>query len=185
VTFDPPLHIGSFNAPAHAGPGGADELGGFAVGPRPGGQRIYLTFVQEADHVPARLALVTSDDGGATWTAPRPIVPAIPPGWGAGASSVMVNASGVVGVQFFSLDDKAGFDLYFCASTDGGATFSTPVRISTATSVYPQNEPRWVGQDQVYGDVSADGNFQLVWTDARNHATTFAIYHRTARVSER
>lgn len=182
ITFDPPIHITPWNSPAKSGFGGADELGGLGVGTWNGGQRVYLTFAQEFSGFPATLMLTTSDDGGSTWTPPRAIAPSIPTDWGAGSSSIMVNAGGVVGIQFYSLGNHENFDIYFTSSTDGGITFSTPVRISSATSHQPEDEPRWAGQDQVYGDVSADGNFQLVWTDSRQNAAVYQIYHRTAQV---
>jgi len=95
----------------------------------------------------------------------------------------MANSDGVVGVQWYAMKHEKEFDLYFAGSIDGGATFSTPMRISTAPSNEPANEARYPGQDQVYGDAAADGSFRLVWTDARNHAPGYVTFCRTARVS--
>jgi len=183
VTFDPPIVITPWNGPAKTIAGGAAETGGFAVGTWQGRERIYLTFAQGLETEPDALMMTTSDDGGTTWTKPRAIVPPALPGWGAGSSSIMVNSTGIVGIQYYSLESGHDFDVFFTASTDGGATFSKPVRLSTATSNQPLTEPRWAGQDQVYGDTDAKGVFHLVWTDARNHATAYQVYTRSVTVT--
>jgi len=182
-TFDPPILIAPWNNPAKTIAGGAAETGGFAVGTWQGRERIYLTFAQGLETEPDALMLTTSDDGGTTWTQPRAIVPPALPGRGAGSSSIMVNSAGVIGIQYYSLESGHDFDVFFTASTDGGATFSRPLRVSTAPSIQPLTEPRWAGQDQVYGDVDAKGVFHLVWTDARNFATAYQVYTRSVTVT--
>ncbi|HBC87592.1 MAG TPA: hypothetical protein DCZ94_11600 [Lentisphaeria bacterium] len=186
VTFGAPIKIASKNSIGNdAGAGDASCLGGFAVGKWGKGQRVYLTYSQSRPKQPAELMLTTSDDGGLKWTAPRSIVPSTPSGWGAGSSSLMVNSDGVIGVQYYSLKQGNNeFDIYFTASVDGGTTFSTPVRISTATSTEPKTprQPRTPGQDQVYSDTAPDGSFRLVWPDARSNAPAYTLYYRMVKV---
>jgi hypothetical protein len=94
----------------------------------------------------------------------------------------MANADGVVGIQYYSLKNLKEFDIYFTASVDGGQTFATPERVSTATSRAPDKSVRSPGQDQVYADAAPDGTFRLVWTDARKGSPQYVIYYRQARV---
>ncbi len=186
VTFDPPILVTPLSQPGDAGVGGSAALGGFAVGKWGRGERIYLCYaLQRAGRQPAALALTRSDDGGSTWTAPKSVAPSTPAGWGAGSSSIMANADGVVGIQYYSLKNKKDFDIYFTTSVDGGQTFSTPERVSTATSHAPERSARAPGQDQVYGDAAPDGTFRLVWTDKREGAPEYVIYYRQTRVETR
>jgi hypothetical protein len=186
VTFSPPIKVATINTPGNPGVGGANCLGGMAAGKFGAGSRVYLSYPLDLETQPAALMLTTSDDGGQTWSQPRCIAPPVPDGWGAGSASTMVNADGVVGVQWYAMKDPGNesshFDLYFTASTDGGATFGTPVRVSTATSKAPPKQPRTPGQDQVYGDTAPDGSFRLVWTDARDGAANYTNYMRSVRV---
>ncbi|GEM_PF-3500613 len=185
-TFGNPVKIASKNSIGNdAGAGDASCLGGFAAGKWGKGQRVYLTYSQSRPGKPADLMLTTSDDAGMNWSKPRAIVPSTPSGWGAGSSSVMVNADGVVGVQYYSMKEGNNeFDIYFTASADGGNTFTAPARVSKETSTEPKNprQPRTPGQDQVYGDVASDGSFRIVWPDARNKATFYSLYSRMVKV---
>lgn len=183
VTFSAPIKIAAINTPAGQGPGGANCLGGMAAGKFGAENRIYLSYPLDLAGQPAALMLTTSDDGGQTWAMPRCIAPPAPAGWGAGSAGTMVNTEGVLGVQWYAMKDGVNFDLYFTASTDGGATFAAPVRVSSETSKEPPKQPRTPGQDQVYGDAAPDGSFRLVWTDARNQAATYTNFFRSAKVN--
>jgi hypothetical protein len=97
----------------------------------------------------------------------------------------MTNTDGLVGIQYYSLQNSKDFDIDFIASIDGGQTFTTPQRVSTATSHAPENSARSPGQDQVYGDTAPDGTFRVVWTDAREGSPQYVIYYRQARVETR
>jgi hypothetical protein len=182
VSFDAPVHIVDINSPADAGVGGADELGGFAVGDWNGHERIYLSYCQELPHhQAAALMMCTSGDAGLTWTPPHAIV-VNPPHTGAGSCSTLAGPDGTVGVQWYALGEKQ-FDLYFSASVDGGVMFSPPMRISSQSSQIPPDQSRAPGQDQVYGDAAGGGRFGLAWTDARNHSGAYVIYMRQAIVT--
>jgi hypothetical protein len=169
--------------PTRFGPGWSPGVSNLSSGLVNGKERVYLCFGQlRLRPTPTALMLVTSDDGGLTWSAPAAVAPSLPVGWGAGACSVMVNKDGVVGVQYFSSKDPQ-FDLFFVYSKDGGKNFSSPVRISSATSRLPsRGGPRYLGQDQIYADVAPDGSFRLVWTDARDGAANYTVYTRSITV---
>jgi hypothetical protein len=105
-------------------------------------------------------------------------------------ASVTADPSGNVDLVFLALDDKpfgtapgAGvvhYDAYFAQSTDGGGTFSPPLKISTATSD-PDGSSTLDLNAQDLGDyitVVADsrgGQVFAAWTDARNATPCTAV----------
>ena len=169
------------------------------------GERLLLAYPRSRPDACSQLLLTVSDDDGATWSAPRAIADSeFPSGFSPSSCSLMANADGVVGVQWIAIDATAtSFHLCFAASLDGGATFSRPMQVSAAASIVPggrlpmpelktggqlPGQPRSTGQDQLYGDVGADGVFHLVWTDARRgdplgNDPGYAIVTRTATVT--
>jgi BNR repeat-like domain len=75
-----------------------------------------------------------SADGGKTWTMPRPISPGFPLG-GAFSAPIVVEPNGTLAVLYWghptdpsSLTVGPGTD-YFTSSSDGGATWSSPVAV--------------------------------------------------------
>lgn len=200
------IDIGDIDASHEAGFGASPNLAQIAVGPYRGGQRLYLAYPRSRPGACSQLLLSTSDDDGATWGAPRAIVSSeSPPGFSPSSCSIMANAAGVVGVQWIAIDASASsFHLCFAASLDGGASFGAPVQVTPLPSIVPggrlplpavlkpgmqlPGQPRSPGQDQLYGDVDADGAFRLVWTDARRgdgqaNVPGYAIFTRTATVA--
>jgi hypothetical protein len=143
-----------------------------------------------------RIALVTSSDRGATWTAPRLVDAGAPAGASQFLPAVAVNPDGVVGI--FWLDTRSSprddaYDGYFTASLDGGETFLPAVRVSSASSrpsgagnLRPAMHPlrqrgdtlvmdfltafsRWRDAGDYIGlTASASGAFHAVWPDARS-----------------
>lgn len=97
----------------------------------------------------------------------------------------MVNPAGVVGLEFFSVNDSNEYNVHFSASVDGGQTFSKPVRVSDGTSkeVPFGKIPRELGGDQIYADAASDGSFRLVWTDNRDKDNFYRIFHRRVTVA--
>lgn len=129
-----------------------------------------------------------STDGGLAWS--TPVVAGDVAGRSAFFASVSADPSGNVNVGFQAMDDvpsgtKPGagvvhYDSYFTQSTDGGASFRSPLRISTATSD-PDGSSTNSLRAQFLGDYitavsdSRGGQLFVVWTDSRNASTCAAV----------
>ncbi len=108
-------------------------------------------------------------DGGRTWVSPHaaviehPTVPGIP--FEDKPYIVTDNTEGpfagniYVGWTHFTLDESL---IYFSRSTDGGATWSEPLRISTAPGLPRDDNGSVEGFD---GAVGPDGTLYVVWSD--------------------
>ena len=183
VSFSDAVLVRDFNTPPNPGSESSRSITG-AVGVWNGAQRLYLVVSQTIAGAPSVLQISTSDDKGSTWSAPRTLPDLAPADKSAGgAVSLMANAQGVLGLQYFVFGGQ-NYDLYFSASLDGGATFLAPTRVSSATSTQPgmRSQPRELGGDQILGEAASDGSFKLVWTDNRDGDDQYTIYHRSARV---
>jgi hypothetical protein len=105
-------------------------------------------------------------------------------------ASVSADPVGKVNVAFQALDERAAgtlpgagvvhYDSYLTQSTDGGANFSTPVLLSTATSDPDGSSTNGLGA-QFLGDYitavsdSQGGRVFTVWTDSRNATPCAAV----------
>lgn len=127
----------------------------------------------------AVVMLTKSTDGGLTWS--TPVVAGDVSSRSAFFASVAAEPGHVVNVAFQAMDDKpagtkpgAGvvhYDAYFARSTDAGASFGSPLKISTAPSD-PDGSSTNSLRAQFLGDyitavAGPDGVF-VVWTDSRN-----------------
>jgi hypothetical protein len=143
------------------------------------------------------LVVATSQDRGRTWSPPHTVssdtVGVI------GPQMVAVNGGGALGIAWYDtrLDASGrGYDLYFTASVDGGASFLPAVRVTTATSWPSQmtnDRPRvleanpgqhggiiWsyepvldmrpAGGDYAQMVTDSAGTFHPIWVDARGGA---------------
>ena len=96
-----------------------------------------------------------SSDGGANFSAPASL------GTGAAASpSVVVDSAGSVNVLWeAAVSGHNPFDAFYTRSTDGGASFSTPVDVTTISD--------GAGYEQVA--VAPDGSIDIIWmSDCQN-----------------
>lgn len=130
---------------------------------------------------PIRVNKVTS-----AWQTPQPYVR---------TPAISVNGDGILGISWYDgrEDRRSSRGIYRCqhvfftASTDGGESFSTSVRVSNEPSCpdTPENGEagkRWPGGGDYHGLVArADGDFQIVWAESRAGAYEL----RTARVRVR
>ena len=167
--------------------------------------RIYVAWT-DFRYGPIRLLFSHSGDRGLHWSEPMLLDPGTPKDAMQGQAVVAVNKDGVVGVTWYDTrDSKDGsqFHEYFTASLDGGKSFLSPVRVSSAPStplgagnmnmgamIFRHKETtvlslvsagsRWPGGGDYMG-LAADkeGVFHPFWADARTG--TFQIY--TASVS--
>jgi hypothetical protein len=133
------------------------------------------------------VVLVTkSTNGGLSWS--TPVMAADVSGRSAFFASVTTDPSGNVDVAFLALDDVptgtapgAGvvhYDAYLVRSTTGGATFSSPAVISTASSD-PDGSSTNSLTAQFLGDyitaVADSSHVYAVWTDSRNAKSCAAV----------
>ncbi len=127
-----------------------------------------------------------STNGGLTWS--TPVVAGNVTGRSAFFASVAADPNNKVNVAFLAMDDvSAGtapgpgvvhYDAYLTRSTDGGATFSSPLLISTATSD-PDGSSTNSLRAQFLGDyitaVADASHVYAVSTDSRNAASCAAV----------
>jgi hypothetical protein len=149
---------------------------------------IFVTWADynaSAGH--GKVLLTTSSNGGASWSTPATALDV--DGRTAFFNGVAVSPDGQkVSVASQALDDvPAGtapgagvvsYDSYLAESTNGGASFSAPIRISTAPSDPDASSTNSL-RAQFQGDyntlISSNTNAWFIWTDARNGATCDAV----------
>jgi BNR repeat-like domain len=148
VTFSAPRPIGEHRFGGYADfrrkqrAGRVDLPGGFDAAVDAKSTRFHdrLYMVYSESRPPnegARLVFRSSSDRGATWTMPRDIVPESRTSVSQFQPAIAVNADGTVGIMWYDTRDVAadGWNLYFTASSDGGETWATPVRVSSEPTV--------------------------------------------------
>ena len=185
ATLEEPVFLANRDYPARGGPGGSRQDSGIVSGMWGSIERLYFAYpFTPANDQPGEIRMCTSDDGGASWSQPRVVSPAPPTGKGYGIPSLMVNPDGIVGLQFFEVTASEEYNVYFSASSDGGATFSAPTRVSSATGkAVPFGQiPRELGGDQIFASAASDGSFRMVWTDNRDYDNRYKIYYRKIMV---
>ena len=145
---------------------------------------MYLTYTHVSALACTNIEMVRSSDGGKIWSAPIAINsdcnnPNIVMDTG---SSVIVSPGGKIYVAYESFPvppNGASFgktEIYFARSTDGGATFNKPVKISDVT---PGGDGVFLNgplQANDYPQLAVDrtnrssrGTVYITWPDGRNH----------------
>lgn len=169
-------------------PGGATfrQLGrvlpSFSIAPE---GTLYLSWAErQAGHT--SVVLTRSTDKGQTWTSPA--VVADVPGRSAFFVSVAAGPSNAVHVAFLAMTDVPGntlpgagvvsYDAYAAQSSNGGASFGTPFKISTEKSD-PNASSSHSLAVQFLGDyitaVADASHLYVVWTDTRNGKSCAAV----------
>jgi len=162
------------------------ELGGmhgannavFGIGRYRGKDRVYAVW-SDTRAGNARVRLLYSDDKGESWSAIRRVTADSAAVTAESACNVAVSPEGVVGISWLGFKDKQ-YDAYFTASTDGGVTFSAPVRLSTRSSSPASNSARYPGGDYMLMAAAPGNTFHTIWPDARG--SNFQVFTRTVRV---
>lgn len=141
-----------------------------AAGRAPG--RVALAWWDGSPQAPARVVLGLSDDGGRTW-APRRALPP-PPGREAGQQhrpQLSRAPGGRLDLVFYDVTPDGAQDLFWASSTDGGATFSEPERLSDGSSDAKVGSPGLSGSGTSFGEypavASSDDRVVMAWTDTR------------------
>jgi len=143
-----------------------------AVSADDAGRIVYVYDGAETPGGKQRIYVRISTDGGRTWSAPLPLSPATEM-----ATSPAVEAvrRGDVRLWFMRTNggDHDAWNVWYRSSSDGGATWSAPVRISDATSGAGYKTPD--GFLEVYGDygeiaVTNQGKTFAVWGEGFSYA---------------
>ncbi len=149
---------------------------------------IYLAYEdnRSASNGNPSVAVLRSNDGGATWSSPVYVTPDHPTVSEYAIPSIAVDPSGRVWVSFYSININNGNYLdQAVTSTDGGNSWSAPFNVSDAVSSPPllPNSP--------FGDlagIAATGNGTYInWIDCRATACTSptsAAYDNAAYVAQ-
>lgn len=178
VTLDPPRVVANVTSGynlAHARGITGTLAVDASLGPHRG--RLYASW---ADFATGRgeILITWSDDGGATWSTPRPVNDDTGARGERGGpdhsmATVAVNRDGVVGVLWYDRREYPAGDGYrarFAASTDGGASWSASVAVATApNAASAQQGPDYLanGGDTAGLTAAADGRFHAAWIDNR------------------
>jgi hypothetical protein len=128
------------------------------------GNNVYVSWTSVTDA--SDIFLITSTDGGLSFGSPVEITIGEP----TNARSSAVAASGnnvyVTWQDFSTSTSTLEPEIFFAVSTDGGATFSSPINIS--------NIPGRLGKDVAIA--ASDGNVYVVWTECATTGTDCRIF---------
>lgn len=153
----------------------------------------FTGFCREQRLTSSQVFVTHSDDRGATWSTPVPVAPA-PPATGLKRwwPVVTIEPGGVVDVVYYESNEtptasnplcnvrfsatlrrlgpaNSLVDTWWSRSTDGGATFGTPIQLTTATSNWCTTVSNIVPNFGDYIGSAPGGNRVLpVWADGRN-----------------
>ncbi len=134
------------------------------------GTLVYLYDGASRHLGPQRIFAVTSTDGGLSWSAPVRMS-----AWGENASSPAVEATGSGDVRAWYMQTTGGphaWNVWYRTSSDGGLTWSAPVRISDAVS--GARYKTQAGFREMYGDygeidILSDGRTIGVWGEGTSY----------------
>lgn len=140
----------------------------------PSDGRAYVVWSSFASNPSFGLEVITSKDGGRTWS---PTTHVTPFGITDSLQPWVSAERGVARVAWYATPDLGGtFDVFLSQSTDGGFVWSEPQRVSIISSA--------TGDGVEFGDyLSMDvarGKVAVMWTDRRNADGATTIYARTA-----
>jgi hypothetical protein len=156
----------------------------------PGRGRLYATWV-DTSTPRSKILVGRSGDSGKTWSIAQANSAGLPPGDGGiddFQPTVAVNKDGVVGVSFRRrTKDTEDGEVWFTASADGGATWATPVLVSSPkgpvqdglarATLGPKDVVDQPGSRRMSifkggdtGGLAADANgvFHALWADQRS-----------------
>ncbi len=131
------------------------------------------------DKGPERMYFAKSGNGGATWSAKAEVSTA-PAGSNHAFPAIVAGATGDVRISW--MDTRAGslWNTYYRSSTDGGATWSAEVDLSTHVSGFNYIQPD--GFSFPYGDyyeldVDDQGNTHVIWGEGLNYNSPGSIWY--------
>jgi hypothetical protein len=135
------------------------------------------------DKVPSRIYLATSTTAGETWSAKLGVSRA-PGGTEHAFPAVSAGAAGDVRIAWMDTRNAPLWNLYYRSSSNGGATWSPEVRLSSYVPGYRYIRNR--GFSFPFGDyfgiaIDDEGDTQAVWGEGLNFRTPGSIWHSTGR----
>ena len=184
VTFSKKISIAQVTDLPAAIPGSNFRTDSFpSVGVNPSTGTIYVTWV-DATAAGGRVKVARSTNGGQTWSAPATVSSSEGYAFYQGLD-VAPNGRIDVGYQALVATNPATYgtgnariDSYYVSSTNGGATWSSPVKISTASSD-PAASAQNNLQLQFWGDyntlASTSTTALFIYTDSRNGVGCSAV----------
>ncbi|HLJ73109.1 MAG TPA: sialidase family protein [Thermoanaerobaculia bacterium] len=145
--------------------------------------RLVCSWMDLAGNGTTDIFVAYSDDNGSTWSLPRPATDQLPFAVDRFNHWLSIDpTNGVVNISFYDTrNDTTGFrymtDTYLSRSSDGGATFASNIRASTASSnehdcdgVFPCSAINYGNQQGDYeGLVAYGGIAHPIWTDSRRN----------------
>jgi hypothetical protein len=183
-TFGRPFLVSFVNDVPSPFPGASFRTDSYPMADIDASGNLYLTWPDyTSGHSVVKLA--KSINGGETWSVSTA---ADVSGRSAFYSAVAVSGSNVF-IGFNAIDDVpvgtapgggvVSYDAYYVLSSDGGANFGAPVKISAASSDPDVASANGL-TSQFIGDYNGaaagpDGSFWFSWTDTRNGATCAAV----------
>ncbi len=140
--------------------------------------RIYVTWTRflfqagTGAYVQSPIAFVSSSDGGATFTTPKLISGNVLYGQG---SRPVVGPDGTLYVFWNGSTRLASLNsTYMVKSTDGGATWSAPLSVSTMTNIPGVRSTAFRVNSFPAAAAAPNGDIYVTWnTEVKNDATTF------------
>ena len=140
--------------------------------------RVYVTwtrFVFNADtgaYVQSPISVAYSSDGGATFTSPQLISGNVLYGQG---SHPVVGPDGTVYVFWDGSTRLAALDsIYMVKSTDGGASWSKPVAVSSLADIQPMKNTAFRVNSFPMADAAPNGDLYVNWSsEIGNSATSY------------
>jgi len=143
------------------------------------GGTLYLLWNASAgDKAPNRVYFAKSTNGGATWST-KVDVSTAPSGTHHNFPAVVAGAAGDVRISW--MDNRGGlWNTYYRSSTDGGATWSPEVDLSTYVSGYSYIQTHGFNfpfGDYYEMDIDAQGHTHAIWGEALNYDTPGSIWY--------
>jgi hypothetical protein len=140
--------------------------------------RVYVTWTRfifsagTGAYVQSPIAFAYSSNGGATFSTPKLIVGNVLYGSG---SHPTVGPDGTLYVFWNGSTRRASLDsTYMVKSTDGGATWSKPVSVSTMTNIPGVRDTLFRVNSFPAAAAAPNGDLYATWaTEVKNNATTF------------
>jgi Neuraminidase (sialidase) len=167
-----------------AGCGPDFYIGHDAISADDSGNLVVLYDGATRDLGPQQIFARRSTDGGRTWSARVPLSVA-----GENATSPAVESLGNGDVRAWYMqtingDDPDAWNVFYRSSTDGGASWTAPVKISDAISgaAYKQED----GFDEVYGDygevaITSSGKAIATWGEGLSWAGPGGVWFNRQR----